>query len=199
MVFLILIMPTHCLLTQVDSHFLTTLDAEIKKYQKGRTVYYSDRLGKAFIVSSIKAFSKNIIVSQYKNPEIDSIILTKKEIRIIRKELRSNKSFTWPDKLLANSKSVQSDSLISFVEKLNKNITDSLISLNEIDEWYNYYKNNLLYQSFSFSKPIYLRQHSVFLMFFSWYSPSGGSHELAFYKRENELWRKWIVFDSGWW
>lgn len=180
---------------QVDSSFVTFIEKQVRGYQRTRTIHCADRLTKEEIKLCIKASSKEKIVSSFRTPTIDSILLTKKERIKVRKGLRSQQAFIWPDSLFEDSKRIHHDSLLKYVNTLNRHVFDSLKS--DSAKLTQYFKGYFTYYSFLFSKPIYLRNNSIFLIQFVWLTGTGGFHEMAFYRKTENSWKKWIVFNHG--
>jgi hypothetical protein len=182
---------------QLDSSFLKLLDSTIRRYQNTGTVYYADKLSDGFIDFNLKPFTKNKIISIAKTPSIDSITLTNSELIYIKKSLKSLRYFYWPDNLINNSKRIRSDSLEPFLTRLRRHAIDSIKQLKDVSEQNKYFLNS--YKSFAFSKPIFLRDGSILLMFFSWYDGHGGSSMLSFFHKDENFWRKWIIVNAGDW
>lgn len=188
---------SHCQ-SQQDSSFIETIDSIISKYQRGGIRYYADRLYPTMIKPVQMAVANGKIYSIYRNRE-DTLVLTQGEKRFLSKELRALESFRWGDQVIRNSKSIDRDSLDQFIGEIWKLTYDSIRQVSGDKERDNYVIRNGLNWGFSFSNPIFIRDGSICLFFIMNYFNSSGSSEWAFYRKENAVWKKWLVVSGGDW
>ena len=187
----------HCQ-SQQDSSFIETINSIISKFQRGGIRYYADRLYPSMIKPVQMAVANGKIYSIYRN-RVDTLVLTKEEKSFLSKELRALETFRWGDQVIRNSKSVDRDSLDQFIGQIWKHTYDSIRQVSGQKELDKYVIQNGLYWGFSFSKPIFIRNGNICLFFIMNYFNSAGSHEWAFYRKENAVWKKWLVVSGGEW
>lgn len=184
--------------SQQDSSFIETIDSIVTKFQRGGIRYYADRLYPTMIEPVQMAVANGKIYSIYRN-RVDTLVLTQGEKRFLSKELRALESFRWGDQVIRNSKSVDRDSLDQFIGQIWKLTYDSIREVSGQKELDKYVIRNGLNWGFSFSKPIFIRDGSICLFFIMNYFNSSGSSEWAFYRKENAVWKKWLVVSGGEW
>jgi hypothetical protein len=134
-----------------------------------------------------------------KQTEYNSITLSMKERRYLRQQIEENKGFTWNDSLIANSRRIKSDSVMKIISEQFRIYRDEInnallnhdtIALNRIVA-----KKPWVY---GFSKPLYLRDDTICLLYhLAFGDGDSGYDEVSFYKKENNLWTKWIVIGEG--
>jgi hypothetical protein len=123
------------------------------------------------------------------------LVLKRKKIRgMINDSARSNIFLTRPErkfivqKSLSKEKAVWRDSLFNQARKTSEN--------------YSIYESRRNYKIkyFAFSKPIFIRNNSICLFQLIYmFSAEGGYKQLYFYKKENDIWEKWIMIPLGAW
>lgn len=134
-----------------------------------------------------------------KQTKHNTITLSIEERRYLRQQIEENRGFTWNDSLIANSRRIMSDSVMKIIseqfriyrEKINiALLNQDTIALNRIVA-----KKPWVY---GFSKPIYLRDDTICLLYHLAFGDyDSGYDEVSFYKKENNLWTKWIVITQG--
>ena len=129
----------------------------------------------------------------------NSISLTKSESKLLKQQIKKFKDLSWEENLFAYSKRISSDSVLDNLnvrrKRLEKEIDDALASKDSAT--YNKLKNKESWV-FGFSKPIYFRDQTFCLLYnVALCSSLCGYDEIAFYKKENENWSKWIVVAHG--
>lgn len=107
---------------------------------------------------------------------VDSLILSDEEKKVILNQLKISKS--WDENLLENSIRVEN---LSDGYRMIKRIKNSgSIEINYV---------------FSFSVPIFLRENTIcMLALTSLCGDDCGKTDISFYKRINNVWKKWISF-----
>lgn len=160
---------------QTDKDFKKIIEDCIRAKQDTGIIVYHDT---ALIFNPvIKRVLKKRVVSGVINDTIGSnIVLSKSERKIIIRESQSREKTVWPD------------SLFNLARKTS--------------EGYSIYQSRRDYKIkvFDFSKPIFIRGNSVcvFQLIFM-YGHSAGYNLLYFYKKENEIWRQWLMIVLGAW
>ena len=156
-----------CLCQENDTGF-NPIERRIRELQSAGTIFYgpsitpeaSDYLRNHVGFRSLK---KN-----YKCLGDRNLMITKSELKFIKKEFEKNKNFTLPDHLFYNSLVTKNDSIIQLIENLNRATTDS-----------SYTKENpnpsILKWAFYFSQPIYFRNNTMVFYFLMYYRNSTGS------------------------
>lgn len=117
--------------------------------------------------------------STYKEP----FILTRKEIKAIDQQIDQYQSFVWPDNLFANSIKIPFDSMFIYADRGTKSQT---------------VKGNVRTWVYSFSKPIYLRDGNVCLIYTSAICGTDcGYEKVVLYIKQNGVWNPWINMALG--
>ncbi len=129
----------------------------------------------------------------------NSITLTKSEQEYLLSQL--GQRIIWNDNLFNNGKRICSDSMWSFLKKLNTErvgtinqaaIDKDTLTIKKLQQLKNYPF------VFTFAKPIYIRNNTVCLISFgAMCGGDCGQTETSFYKKENDQWTKWIVVTGG--
>ena len=102
---------------------------------------------------------------------------------------------SWPDHLFPNSKRIKTDSMFTYLSKMNP---QHKLSLNQATSQKDTITiKNLRYNSpfiFTFAKPIYIRDNTVCLIVFGARCGGDCGHiETSFYKKVYNEWIKWIT------
>jgi hypothetical protein len=183
---------------QFDSLVLNTIYSEIRKAQPFGVINYGEKLPTQAIRNIIKSISKRKIISESAKPTKDSIWLTSIEIKYLQQQLEKLYHFIWRDEIFPNSKRHPTDSLESVVHHLNKTLLDSSKLLKDSASIGKFYSSHRQFSLFNFSKPIFIRKNTIFLLFFLWFNgTNSGSDGLFFYKKKDKVWKKWIVVQQG--
>lgn len=140
---------------------------EMAIFYKNLYVFYNEHLNE-LVFSKTKTF----ISEQNKN---EKIILTESERNSILKSLRKNSFYKWLKEDIPNCKILYSDNTRDFL-KGNSN-TNSLLII---------------------SRPTFIRNGEVAVVFYSHtnYRKKIGGSDLCFYKKNNGVWKKWIIISS---
>ncbi|HUS02880.1 MAG TPA: hypothetical protein VMY77_14180 [Chitinophagaceae bacterium] len=146
------------------------LRPEINKHEE---IVYTHRLNKGVLEYDTKEFIKTS--TRFFNKKGDTLILSKSEKKYIITQLRIIKDHVWKD------------SLFNFSHRIPEDSTASYLKANKARE---------LYQ---FSKPIFIRNNSICLIYMMRLCCGGiyGPTHLGFYKIQNGFWKNWITVFSG--
>lgn len=129
----------------------------------------------------------------------NKISLSIKELKLLRQQIDLNKGHVWNDSLLINSHRIIQDSTMGFISKqfeiYKEKINNALLNHDTIAIQQIIKEKPRVY---GFSKPLYLREETICLLYFVAFGDySSGYDEIGFYKKENDLWTKWIVISQG--
>jgi len=170
----------------------------IRQFQAEGQIIYTDKISKGDI-DNIKSHLKSKTLFDVSHTiNQNSVTLTRQEIKYISDQLESFSYDLWQENLFSGAKLIKESDVMSFIKKTNQVYLENYNNPNntETDRMTmvkNYQRPNV----FKFSKPIYLRNKSLCLIYFS--SVCGnpcGFDELCFYKIENSTWTKWVVVNS---
>ncbi|PWT96040.1 MAG: hypothetical protein C5B52_16635 [Bacteroidetes bacterium] len=176
---------------QSDTAFLKVLEARIKEIQPEYTVNYSDLPFDDFE----QIFPNEKLRLRFTDGQKEYIHLTNNEKSKIISKLKSALKLRLPDSLLNNSKRFLRDSIADHVEKLNKQVSDSIAKQRNLN--YSIYVRR--YWSFSFSLPIYLRNKTVMVFYYSYYDTSSGMSWLEVRMKSGAKWtRAGGMFLAAW-
>lgn len=130
----------------------------------------------------------------------NSVTLTKSEQEYLLSQL--GQRIIWNDNLFNNGKRISSDSMWTFLKKLN---TERVATINQavidkdtltIKKLPQLIKNHPFV--FTFAKPIYIHDNTICLISFgAMCGGDCGQTETSFYKKVNNQWTKWIVVTAG--
>jgi hypothetical protein len=129
----------------------------------------------------------------------NSISLTNSEFNQLNQQIENYKDFSWGENLFDYSKSISSDSVLKYLAesnaRLKKEQDDALSKMDTVT----YYKLRKIEPwVFGFSKPLIFRDNTFCLLYIvALCSGTCGYDELAFYKKENGNWSKWVVVAHG--
>lgn len=187
--------PVLCI-AQPDSNTIQNLHLKIRNIQPHGTIYYADRIENRFLKPIRSEITKGTIKRQFRTGTV-AISLTKKEIDFLKTAIAKYRKPYWPDNLFPDSKRMSSKTIAPYVDSLRISLVDSLRrNVNRDSSRFNYRD---LYWSFFFSEPIFIRDKTIFLQFFLYYSMSSGQYDWSFYRKENGKWVKWIPVEWGAW
>jgi hypothetical protein len=129
-------------------------------------------------------------IENISNSVPDAIYLNKEEQELILTEFKTNTK--WPDNILPNSRKINTDSIWTYLSKVNGNRTekrnngDKPISYEDLLIEYAYV--------YSIDKPIYIRNKTICLITVTAICGQNCGRTLSiFYKKENETWKGWII------
>ena len=158
---------------QMKNDSLTTAFVReyIKPTKSTDTITYARNLKKFSIDYLKEKFNKksNLLFSY----DGDTLVLTQKEKRYIRNELENLKTFNWNKNLFNVGKAIEGDKVWSALENG---------TVNEVDV---------------FSRPIFIRNNSIFLFYHIHFKGLGGPDYFGFFKQSGGQWKPWITIFSG--
>ncbi len=181
--------------SQVDTNDILVIKEVLSSelnYQ--HSIAYTDRI-ENWIINFIKNELDNYIANGTKEYHYGPLLkMDDSEKDSLYSQIEELRYFVWRDSLINNSRVIVIDSSRAFF----RNYYDSLPK----NEKYNpnkivihCYKDTSL---FSFSKPIYIRNQTICLIYFRKLNQIyKGNEELNFYKKERNIWYKWITLHSG--
>ena len=171
--------------TQFDSSSIAPIKDIIKAQQDTAIVYYVDSI----IYHKSIAYLKEILKKRKYSWKYDGInkrtfVLTQKEKEQIIKELKSLKLKRWNKNLFANSVRVPADSF------MRKAININSYHIRTLERKYKYV--------WQFGKPVFLRNGTIaFVQYIYICHSSCGVDEIAFYKKIDGQWKRWVRIESG--
>lgn len=187
-------LPAFC---QVDSASLKIMETIFREEQPKGTLFYVDKLNNDFIKLFKDKFRKRKIVGWIKYTVEDSILLSGKEMRYIKSAINKLSSFRWNDSLFPDSKRIPADSMWQHISKRNREFSQMVKTL-PAEELRKVKGRDIFSNVFIFYWPVWLRDRSIFILFF--YRMCGrecGINDLALYRLENGVYKKWMVIYGG--
>ena len=139
--------------------------------KKGDTIVYATN-----IPSTNIKYLKQKFISKANNLHSydgDSLILTKQEKSYILNQLEKLKKYKWSNSLFTKSKSVTGEQVWNGLAK------------------------DMFWEVHEFSKPIFIRDNSVCLVYYMHFFGVGGPSYFGFFKEQNGQWKEWISIYSG--
>jgi hypothetical protein len=117
----------------------------------------------------------------------------------INKQIKQYKDSVWPDSMFANSVCIPKDSMFIYANRATKaNIEKHNQAVLHKDVQSPYYKNQTYTWVYGFSKPIYLNGDNICLIYnMAICGNDCGRDEVAFYKKQNGVWKKWVIIGLG--
>jgi hypothetical protein len=171
---------------------------QIRRITPSATIYYADRIGAGVLQKHIIALNHSTVKTILK-PYSNYIKLTKAERHYLVTQLKESIKSSWPDNLFPGSKRMPADSFLVHMDKINTETIGFIKAIEDKDSLTKYSNAFRGYSAvFTFTKPIYIRNHTIFLQYFNWYD-GGGAESLYFYRKENNEWKKWILVSAGDW
>ncbi|HSZ87422.1 MAG TPA: hypothetical protein VK787_15420 [Puia sp.] len=171
----------HNLFSQNDSSYFNLVYRLIRHNQTKGTIYYSDKPYNKFNEIAFKSLLTDSVINMMRSKNKARMVLTKKERDYIFCKLRSFADEILPDSLFPNSKRIINDSLLKHTVKLNRVEYDTLMSLEHDSLAFQKYDlHRIKYLSFFFSRPISIRNNSIFLSVFGWFENWYGETRLSF-------------------
>ncbi|HUM53500.1 MAG TPA: hypothetical protein PK431_16900 [Chitinophagales bacterium] len=159
----------------------------IKQKPNEKIAYVDKSIGWTNIEEEIKNHTV------FKNVKgIDSISLSKTEKDTILNQVKNYNSYVWNYRLFDNSVRILYDSM--FVYLNNEREKNSIILKGKSIDVQKYKLSKL----YAFSKPIYLRNNTISLLFNTIiYYRGASNYQICFYKKEDGKWKEWILIASG--
>jgi hypothetical protein len=179
---------------QVDTASLKIMEAVFRNEQPKETLYYTDRIRKDNIKQIKEAFKGTEYSWWVEGHVRDTIRLTKKEKKYLDSCLDKLVSLSWQDSLFENAGRIPLDSTWRHQLRRFKECVDTTA-----DGQIKIKGNNISHTNvFSFSYPAFIRDRSVFLLYFVRHCYGDcGVEELYFYRKENGVYKKWILVTGG--
>ena len=185
-------------LAQNDHSELIFLEGLIRNnYPEGKIIF-TDKINKNDLDKIKSKFKKNTIydISQTRNQNY--IIFTKQEKKYIFQQLEIASRPCWNETIFPGAQLILEEDALNYIKKTTQEYLENFNKpTNTENDRMNLIKNYQRPTIFKFSKPIYLRNRSICLVYFA--SICGnpcGFEELCFYKIANNTWSKWIVVSS---
>ena len=184
---------------QNDRSELIFLEGLIRNNQPEGKIIYTDKINKNDLDKIKSKFKKNTIYDISKTRNQSFIILTKQEKKYLFQQLEIARRPYWKENIFPGSQLIIEEDAFNYIKKTTQEYLENYNKpTNSETDRMNLVKNYQRPNIFKFSKPIYLRNRSVCLIYFA--SICGnpcGFDELCFYKIANNTWTKWIVVKSN--
>ena len=183
---------------QNDRSEMNFLERLIRQAQPDGQIVYTDKISKSDL-DKIKLRLKNNTIYDCSSQNQNSIILTRLEKKSLLDQFEFPNDPYWQENLFPGSKLIKEEEVMSYIKKTTQDYLENYNNPNntEVDKMAlvkTYQRPNV----FKFSRPVYLRNRTLCLLFFS--SVCGnpcGFDELCFYKIDNNIWTKWVVVNSN--
>lgn len=170
------------------------MEAIFRNEQPKETLYYTDRIRKDNIKQIKEAFKGTEYSWWIEGHVRDTIRLSKEEKKYLDSYLDKLVSLRWQDSLFENSGRISLDSTWQHQQRRFKECVDTTA-----DGKINIKGDKISHTNvFSFSSPAFIRDRSVFLLYFVRHCYGDcGIEELYFYRKENGVYKKWILVAGG--
>jgi hypothetical protein len=198
--FIIIIFFANNTFAQLDTSFVNLTQNLIREYQKTGTIYYGDRIyNKEILEGHFHFILSNEFIKKFNLIPGGKTSFSCEERAYIVNQLKKSIPHQLNDSLFSDSKRIASDSIMKFLITLNRIKLDLFINTHDSIGFSNYFKNfsEHGYCSFFFTNPIYLKQKSVYFIYFMWLFYDGGEEGLYFFKKVNNKWIPWKSFGLG--
>ena len=184
---------------QINKTETAFLDKLIRESQPEGKIIYTNKINKSdleYVTSKIK---RSYIYGITNETRQNNIVLTRQEKKYLKEQLENSINPIWKENLFTNSVIINEEDLISYIKNSYKEYLEKYNNPANTEEdrmtMVKNYQRTIVYK---FSPPVYLRDKTIFLLYFS--STCGrpcGFEELAFYRYENYQWKKWIVVNHS--
>ena len=188
--FCLLLIPISAQCFSQDIIDVDFIQWQARRLQPSGEVYYSDYAMKDY--SKIFELNKK---GTLRCANGDTLLFSKSEMKYLKRELRRGVTKELPDNLFPGSVRKKKDSIISFVETLNRSYMDSLRKEAGPISRHAYVR----YWAFSFSRPVYIRNGELMVFYLMYYENSSGAETLAIYRRGLKGWQLWGYIGGGAW
>jgi hypothetical protein len=167
----------------------------IREQQPEGKIIYTDKLNSNEIFKIKLRLKSETIQSIGKDTRQNSVVLSRLERKEIARQFDLLCSPFWSDNLFNDSKLVPIENLWPYFKTVYQEYSESLSNPNSSEtDRSNLVKNYQRPSVFQFSPPIYLKDKTICLIYVrSLCGNPCGVGELAFYKKENGQWNKWVV------
>ncbi len=184
---------------QSDRSELIFLEGLIRNYQPEGKIIYTDKINKDDLDKIKSKIKKNTIYDISKTRNQNFIVLTRQEKKYLFQQLELARRPYWKENIIPGSQLIIEEDAFNYIKKTTQEYLENYNRpTNTENDRMNLVKNYQRPNIFKFSKPIYLRNRSICLIYFA--SICGnpcGFEELCFYKIANNTWTKWIVINSS--
>lgn len=184
---------------QSDRSELIFLEGLIRNYQPEGKIIYTDIINKDDLDKIKSKIKKNTIYDISKTRNQNFIVLTRQEKKYLFQQLELARRPYWKENIIPGSQLIIEEDAFNYIKKTTQEYLENYNRpTNTENDRMNLVKNYQRPNIFKFSKPIYLRNRSICLIYFA--SICGnpcGFEELCFYKIANNTWTKWIVINSS--
>jgi hypothetical protein len=193
-----LIVFSSSLFGQDNNDGLTIIEKWIRGFQPSGQIVYTNKLDNW----AVDQMNKGISERKISGVDLDSkqtIKLTKREQKYLFQKIELLRTNIWKDSLFLNSERIELDTVMKYIEDVRKGflkidplLCDTLVTLAM-------QKNRINTNVFTFSKPIFIRDNSICLIFTTFTcGKQCGKAELTFYRLwHNREWIKYIVASAG--
>lgn len=196
---LFLFLYANCAFGQSDRSELNFLEGLIRQSQPEGQITYTDKISKVELDKIKSRLNKSTIYDLSSTRNQNWITLNRQEKKYLFEQLEIVNNPFWKENLFPGSRLIKEDEVLSYIKKTTQDYLENYNNPNNTEEdkmklVKNYQRPNV----FKFSRPVYLRNRSFCLIYFS--SICGnpcGFDELCFYKIENNTWTKWVVVNSN--
>jgi hypothetical protein len=164
-------------------------------------IVYTDKVENGVWDKLKKDLEKKNIIGSTSSNQNDSLKLTDKEQEYLIAQIEKNKAFIWPDGLFKNSKRIELDSMWSFLKKERARYSElrNKAAKSKDTLMINQLKNKLPWV-YTFTKPIYLRDNTICVLYFrKLCGQVEGSQDACICKKKNGKWEGWIFLSGGDW
>lgn len=157
------------------------------------SIVYTDKI-EDWIINFIKKELDNYIDNGANKHNYDQLLkIGEYEKDSLNKQIEELRNFKWRDSLIHNAKAISIDSIRVFIRNYDRSLPQEKEELNTVTTICR--RGPIL---FSFSKPMYIRNETICLIYIRKLSRIyEGNEELSFYKKDEEKWVKWITLYSS--
>jgi hypothetical protein len=182
---------------QIDSSSIKIVESILRKEHPEGTLYYTDKLDSGLIVRIKGSLQKRKFIGRINSTTYGKIRLSRKEKRYLDSNINKLYSIRWKDSLFENSRMIPNDSMWAHIDRRNREF--SKFARVATTEAINLVNNRVTFcNTFQFSCPIYFRDRSIFIVFFIRLCGNEcGVEELAFYRLEEDMYKKWFIVYGG--
>lgn len=157
------------------------------------SIVYTDKI-EDWIINFIKKELDNYIDNGANKHNYDQLLkIGEYEKDSLNKQIEELRNFKWRDSLIHNAKAISIDSIRVFIRNYDRSLPQEKEEPNTVTTICR--RGPIL---FSFSKPMYIRNETICLIYIRKLSRIyEGNEKLSFYKKDEENWVKWITLYSS--
>jgi hypothetical protein len=195
---LLLLVSNIASFAQAEKDAISFLEKIIRNTQTDGQIIYTDKINKNVLEKVRNGLDKRLITGVTAETENNSIELTKQEKKYILTELENSTYPYWNENLFNDSKLIREENSTAYIKKVFQEYSENLNNpTSSTSDRLALIKNYSAPNVFEFSMPVYLRDNTVCFVFMSYLCGNPcGFDELCFYKKENNVWKKWVVVNS---